>query len=148
MHMFVEYLDIPPIPNHLIKSSFEEIRKTCLAVYEGDQLLPDVYTAWINVNDELVSFLSQHFGEGKASAVYQVIGPDIHIHKDIGRNTACNFIVAPGGEDVETVWYDEDKTTVLHREVLLPYKWHKIDVTYNHTVVGIQTHRISLTVSF
>lgn len=143
--MLFEYLpEIPPPPQEYLCSSLEQIR---LNAYELSYF-PGVYGSFLvkhrmAIEEALRPYFSfdvtNRFG-------YQYIGENMVTHKDNGRVETYNFILDTGGDNVTTVIYDEDKTTILHEEVIKPNVWHKLRVDKYHNVLNITRPRFMMMV--
>jgi hypothetical protein len=77
---------------------------------------------------------------------YQIIKKGISTHKDVGRKIIYNYILDAGGDQVYTNFYAEDKTTELFSVKIPAHTWHKMDVSFFHNVVGIETPRVAISV--
>jgi len=138
--MFIKYLDIQH-PS-IYKKTLNEIKKIPnIFQFQHEEHFYSVHEC----EQKLMVELKQLFPNFN-SYLYQCIGDGLPIHKDIDRNDAFNFIINPGGENVETVWYD-DNYNEIHRECIEPNRWHKINVNILHTVKGITNKRLSITVN-
>jgi hypothetical protein len=100
------------------------------------------------INDNSIEkFLQPYFSFDLTNMIRcQVIKKNIIIHKDVNREIVYNYILDCGGNDVLTVWYDEDKTTELLNVKIPKNTWHVMDVTKFHTVKNITETRIALTI--
>ena len=50
--------------------------------------------------------------------VIKLLLKEFPVHKDRGRTTAINYIIETGGNNVQTIWYEEDYTTPTHNVIL------------------------------
>lgn len=79
----------------------------------------------------------------KFRAHYQIIGHGIPIHRDLGlqggvaRTLAVNYLLEPGGAEVSTAIYDDQKQ-VIESEIIQPHRWHSIRVDMLHSVLGLR----------
>lgn len=73
---------------------------------------------------------------------YQIIGHGIPIHRDVGyqggraKTLAINYILSPGGENIRTTIYDDNKN-LIESSVIEPFRWHSIKVDMLHCVLGL-----------
>jgi len=97
----------------------------------------------------------------------QIIEEDLPVHRDFGTNLKLSLVVYPGGEQVETRFYDpllqvteqydgpwelggHPKDLYLeqitHKHIIETRRWHLLRVSGPHTVIGIEPNkcRISL----
>lgn len=77
---------------------------------------------------------------------YQIVKKGISIHKDVGRKIIYNYLLDTGGPDVYTNFYNEDKETELFSVKIPVRTWHKMDVSYYHNVIGIESPRIAISI--
>lgn len=141
---YIEYLDLPPIPENLLESVTDIINKP----QSWNDAIPADYPFFKNrnVNDELVEWLQSIF-EFKIYAQYQLIYDGLPIHIDRGnRITAYNYLLDTGGSKVKTSIYDKNYMP-LQVEQLELKRWHKINTSMLHGVSGIETVRVSVTVT-
>jgi len=140
-NMYVQYIDAPAPSTHM---KLEEVQ-TLKNEWAHFSLGP-TYSAH-DVEQELMNELYKTFPPNIFNAyLYQCIGPSIPIHKDIARDTCFNYILNTGGDNVETVWYD-DNYKEIHREYIEPNRWHQLKVDVLHTVEGITNKRYGITVN-
>jgi hypothetical protein len=141
--MYVEYPDIPQVPSNLLIERIEWVEQL-VSPYTPEQirLHGDVYMAWLNASRELEEFLQPYFTFPVTHNIaYHRIGKNIPIHVDNFRKECYNYIIDCGGDNVYTNFYDEDKVTLLHQEVIPARTWHKLNVSVNHNVTGIEPGR-------
>ena len=75
---------------------------------------------------------------------YQLLRDGIPKHVDVDRVMCYNYILQSGGVNVETVWWDNDKE--IYRTRIPEKKWHKINVTTEHSIENIETERVAISV--
>lgn len=138
--MTYRYLEMPSVPSHLILPVEQVLELE--NIFGGHT---DNYTIH-EVQPELREYLQVLF-PNYTKFRYQTLKQEIPVHKDRGRNTAINYIIDPGGEDVRTVWYEEDYTTPTHDVQLNSKRWHELQVDIYHSVTGITGLRYAITVS-
>ena len=141
---YIEYLDLPPIPENLIESVTDIINKPP-KIYST---IPSEYTFFKtrNVNDDLASWLQSIF-EFKIYPQYQLVYNGLPIHIDKGnRINAYNYLLDTGGENVRTAVYDE-KYKPLQIEKLELKRWHRINTGMLHGVHGIEPDKIRVAIS-
>ncbi|MBI33463.1 MAG: hypothetical protein CMD98_06325 [Gammaproteobacteria bacterium] len=136
--VFVEYLDIPTPPTYKNLKEVEELPNHFQ--YKHEENFYSTHYCEL----ELKLWLMNTFPEGK-SFNYQRIGDGLPVHTDVDRNECINYLIRPGGEQVETVWFD-DNYQEIHRECIEPNRWHKLKVDVLHTVEGVTDKRLSITV--
>jgi hypothetical protein len=96
---------------------------------------------------KLTDYLQPQFNFDITNRVfYQIVRPGIATHIDTDRVIIYNYLLNTGGPEVYTVWYDTDKTTEKYRIKIPSFTWHSLDVSTNHTVLGIETVRIAISV--
>ncbi len=133
---YKNYYQVQKIPNHWKHGSgFYTIHKC------GDELTEELKILFPDLVDK-----STHYTRiDNLLCNYQCIYRGVPIHKD-DRDFAFNYIINTGGNNVETVWYD-DNYKEIHRECIEPNKWHQLKVNVLHTVEGITNKRFGITIT-
>lgn len=142
--MYAELLDWPRIPEELIEYDLSKIRllKDC-----SPYPTYDLFRQYKIVDKNLIEYLQQFFDfDVSKHSYYQVIKDGIATHIDKDRTIAYNYLINSGGNNVYTVWCENDKVTETFK-ISIPIKtWHKLDVSTYHTVKGIDDTRIAISV--
>jgi hypothetical protein len=138
--MTYKFLDVPEIPEELILPLDEVLQLE--NIFGG---ATNNYTIH-ECQPELRDWLKSHFPDCTKFR-YQTLIDEIPVHKDRGRDIAINYILDTGGDDVKTVWYEEDWTTATHDMIFPAKKWHEIDVSIYHGVSGLTSRRWAITVA-
>jgi hypothetical protein len=115
--------------------------------------LPEEFEYWIQQN------IMDNYLRVKFSIHHGTIAPP---HTDYLRDYGIHYIYNPGGDDVRTVWYQEQgqsivrngrvrqpdysKLTVLEEVVLPAKKWHVLRTDIVHSVENLQGNRIRIAV--
>jgi len=133
-------LNIPKIPEHLILPLEETLELE--NIFEGDS---DNYTIH-NVQKELKEYLQPLFPNYSLFR-YQTMINEIPVHVDGSRDFAINYIIDPGGDNVHTVWYEEDRITSTQDVKFPAQQWHEIQVNLYHNVTGITGRRYGITIA-
>ena len=143
--MLYKTLNIPNIPEKYLLLNEEYLKNN----YKDISPYPE-YSEYrlFRINDsELESFLQPYFSfDLKNQIRCQIIKKNIVVHKDVNREIVYNYIINTGGNDVRTVWFDEDKVTEILSVEIPKHTWHEMDVTKFHTVENINNTRIALTI--
>ena len=147
MNKYYEEVELPQVPEWFnIRSEQEFIDKgfTPCHPYPEYQLYRQYKLDRMN---ELEEILQPHFQfDLRGRIFYQIVRDKIAIHKDTGRVEIFNYIFDAGGDNVYTHFLDEDKETEVFKVSIPERTWHKMDVSYYHTVTGITSERIALSV--
>jgi len=158
--MYVEELDLPPIPAEVVKQLLEQNPDTgeynfvCEPAYDGIAHFLSYTTdtskiPWFKENNLEQYYWSVQILRG---------GKDLVAHRDDRRTHVVMFIIDPGGLDVKTRWYkkllDKEYTPIQpipqeeleldYEKVLEQGKWYKLSVQPPHSVHDMQTDRICL----
>ena len=143
--MNCEEVDLPPIPDHLIKDlttieTYKDHFNHTNKDYKG------TYSSY-SANEDLVEYLSQYF-DHPITVRYQVIRRELPVHIDkTVQDTKLNYIIDPAG-DVKTQWWttaDETKELV-EEHVLETGKWYKLNIKVPHSITSLLRERVSITV--
>jgi hypothetical protein len=141
---YIEYLNLPPVPEHLIESITDIINKPPKAY----SAVPAEYNFFKtrDVNDDLAEWL-QSIVKYKIYPQYQLIYNGLPIHIDKGnRINAYNYLLDTGGKNVKTVVYNENYKP-LQIEQLELKRWHRINTGMLHGVHGIEPDKVRVAIS-
>lgn len=141
---YIEYLDLPTIPENLIEPIQDIINKPPKTYSTVPSDYPFFKTRY--VNEDLESWLQSHF-EFKIYPQYQLVYNGLPIHVDKGnRILAYNYLLDTGGDNVKTAIYDE-KYKLLQIEKLELKRWHRINTGMLHGVHGIEPDKVRVAIS-
>lgn len=93
---------------------------------------------------EIEDYGTKVFGKEMRTKIQVLYPPEMVIHVD-QRDVAYNYIIDPGGDDVYTCYYDEN-LNVIEKHKIESGRWHKLDVTVLHNVIGMTRPRVALTI--
>jgi hypothetical protein len=141
---YIEYLDLPSIPEHLIESIQDIINKPPKDFSNVSSEYAYFKTRY--VNDDLKSWLQTIF-DSEIYPQYQLVYNGLPIHIDKGnRIVAYNYLLDAGGDNVRTAVYD-DKYKLLQIEKIELKRWHRINTSMLHGVHGIQSNKVRVAIS-
>jgi hypothetical protein len=140
---YIEYVDLPKVPEHLIESVQDIINKPNKEV----SIVPSDYAYFKtrHVSDELNAWLQPMF-DFKIYPQYQLVYKGLPIHIDMGRIAAYNYLLDTGGDVVRTAIYD-GKNNLLQIEKLELKRWHRINTSMPHCVHGINHDKVRVAIS-
>lgn len=138
--MYYEYLEIPAPPLELV-----EIDPIVVRSYRNIFIGVDKSYTMHECPSDLRVWLKGFFPDYD-NFMYQTIRDGLPIHIDTGRPIAINLLLNTGGDHVETVWYEDDRSTVMEFIELEPFRWHKLKVDTYHTVRNITGIRLAITI--
>lgn len=142
--MYAELLNWDRIPNDLLDNNLASI--TTLPDYSPFKEY-EKFKQFLITDQALLDYIQQFFNfDVKNNSYYQIIKEGVATHIDVDRSIIYNYLIDTGGNDVYTVWYQEDKITENYRIKIPVNVWHKLDVTTYHSVLGITGNRIAITV--
>jgi hypothetical protein len=140
---YIQYINLPTIPEDLLESVEDIIYKP-----RSNSIVKQDFFQVRPVSQQLQDWLEKNLSFNFV-VQYQVIYSGIPIHKDEGnRKLAYNYLLALGGNKVNTVIFDDDKK-LLQSEILPLKTWHSIKTDMYHGVFGLQKDntRVSLSVT-
>lgn len=148
--MYITYVNLPKIPQELLDDITDEfiLSQTNNAFPQSDQqykIIKHVYLS-IQPTAALTKWCEENISKSVKWFV-QVIRADLPIHTDIGAAVKFNYIFQSGGEDVETTFYANDRTTTLHSEVIVKDRWHILKVDTLHRVWNLPVGNKRLSIS-
>ena len=137
------YLDLPDVPINLIGSIHDIVNN-----YDkpNDLVRPpddNTYRAR-TVKKDLEDWINTVFYD-KHVVHYQIISTNMPPHKD-RRNTAFNYILDTGGDNVQTRFFDDDKN-LLHAQIIRRHRWHRIPTHIMHDLDGISPSRVRVAIT-
>ena len=141
---YIEYVNLPSIPEHLIDSIQDIINKPPknFSNISSEYL----YFKTKYVNDDLKLWLQSIF-DFEIHPQYQLVYDRLPIHIDKGnRIFAYNYLLDTGGTNVITAIYD-DKYKLVQTEKLELKRWHRINTSMMHGVHGIQPNKVRIAIS-
>jgi hypothetical protein len=155
--MYIDYIDLPNIPEELLESKNDILSKETLSVnmYEGDALpisSGHEHAGSITrkeVSNKLKRWL-QSVCNFPVNARYLILNSSVAIHRDPKyRPRAYNYIIHAGGENVATTVYNDD-FTVLKSLVIPERTWYCLDTGRLHGLDGISANesRIVLSINY
>ena len=141
---YIEYLDLPTIPEYLIESIPDIINKP---PKNSSNVSSDyAYFKTRYVSDNLKSWLQSIF-DFEIYPQYQLVYDGLPIHIDRGnRVVAYNYLLDSGGDNVRTAVYD-DKYKLLQIEKIEVNRWHRINTGMLHGVHGIKPDKVRVAIS-
>lgn len=145
MNIYYEELNWPKVPNEYCITDEKYMIDTLIHSHP----YPDYpfYRQYRCNTNALAKNLQPFFDFDITGRVfYQIIKKGISTHKDVGRKLIYNYILDQGGDNVQTNFYEEDKTTESFSIKIPLHTWHKMDVSFYHNVVGIENPRIAISV--
>jgi hypothetical protein len=135
--MLLRYLDLPEVPDELIVEVYKSLEGIDRFPYKNNQ-----YKSF-GATQPLVEFTQRLFNFEHNTAVH-IIKDHLIIHKDFFRTRAYNYIIDPGGDNVQTCFYD-DNENLIESHCIEPYRWHEFDASINHNVINLTSPRIAIT---
>ena len=143
MH-YIEYLDLPSVPENLIESIQTIIDKP----YKDASNVASSYAYFKTkyVNNDLKDWLQSIF-DFEIYPQYQLVYNGLPIHIDKGnRVVAYNYLLDTGGDNVKTIIYDNSYKP-LQIEKLELKRWHCINTGMLHGVHGIHPDKVRIAIS-
>ena len=136
----IEYLDWPPIPEHLIQPVTDIMQLPIVKSWGPLFFIRNIQEGELKI--WLESLMENH-----SRPIYQSIHYDLPIHTDAGpRLFAYNYILDTGGTNVVTSVFNDDNEC-LQSEILVARRWHRITTSKPHNVKGLEKGRIRLAIS-
>jgi hypothetical protein len=140
--IYFKYINFPEIPDNLLGHDVDYFANKINIFRHPSYSHYKQY----EVDDKLKEYLREIF-TFEFHCSYQIITNGLAIHKDGDRTECLNYLIDTGGNLSELRIYDENKSDILHSEIILNKKWHWINVGMNHNVVNITGTRISISIN-
>ena len=152
--MYIDFVDLPPVPEELLEPYDTILSKPHLPVsnYRGKIAPISLRIQRRAITNELVMWLQSvcKFPVTSASAQYLLLNSESSMHRDPpSRPQSYNYIIHAGGPAVKTTVYN-DNYSVLKSIVIPEKQWHCLDTGKLHGVQGIlkTNWRILLSVGY
>jgi hypothetical protein len=169
---FFQPIDLPPLPDHFVQEAMVG-QRTELLVTSRDRVIDDKGELYQNaklhrwkLSEDLGDWLKQQGIDGFVDVSIQSIdqGDTLGPHTDSTQSCKLFYNLLPGGDHVETIWYQEkdrplirekfllvsDTTNLIekHRCVIPAKQWGFINVGIIHEVRGLTRKRETVVASF
>jgi len=131
----IEFLDLPDPPFFLNTESIKIKQNHWI----GNREVYGIYSC----ENELINFLKPLFPKCDTFR-YQILKNGIPKHVDVDRAIVYNYIIQSGGNNVQTVWWKNDKE--FYRIIVPEKRWYKSDVSIAHSIENIENERVIITV--
>jgi hypothetical protein len=136
---YFEYVDLPQIPQELIEEVYNSISEKN---FKHSFNRYRTYHCEKKLKDYISNFFDSQYTIG-----IQVIEKGIPIHIDFNRSEAFNYIIKTGGNDVSTCFYKDLISKEKIKDIVIePFRWHTLNVSKPHNVVGLTDDRVAITV--
>lgn len=132
-----QYLNLPRIPQELYSDIWNDLQNPTLSDLPMDKY--QISEANLKLK-ECIADIFAGSGYEFDSVNVQRISKDLKWHIDGRRISVCNFLIQSGGENVKTLFPDEEL-------VIEPFKWHHLNVQRWHRVINLsQPPRLAICV--
>jgi len=143
---YTQVLKFPRLPDHLVQKALDSIRD-----YEvQDEFEKTGNYRWHLLDPQVQEWLNTNVLEGAWGIQTNTDDKDLDVHVDRFTPTRILYTLDPGGPNVTTTFYENDRKTVIESIVLQPHTWYALKTDIYHAAHGIvpgQT-RIAITVRF
>ena len=137
---FIKFVNLPTIPEDLldrIPKQFSEYKfKVNYFTFNWSE----------SHNEELNTWCKEHISSSLYFAFMLTKG-DLLVHKDVGTVIKLNYVINPGGGNVVTKFWDNDKKNILAEYEIEPHKWHIFNSNTFHSVHGIEKNQTRFSVT-
>lgn len=137
--MNLQYLNLPKLPENMIKEVYKSLEGVNIYPYPLDEYQSFAAT------QPLQEYTKSLF-DFSHNTLVQIIKDNLGLHKDFCRKQAYNYILEPGGDNVLTCWYNEEKN-LIESHCIDAHRWHKLNVDVFHNVENITKSRIAITIN-
>lgn len=147
--MYIDYIDLPKVPEELLENPNDIINKISLDVVDKTgTVIPHNNIQRRAISQDLNYWLKS-VCNFPVIAQYLLLNDNSPIHRDpIIRPQAYNYIIVAGGSNVFTTVYDDNQHIL--KSICIPEKtWYCLDTERLHGVQGIEknTWRILLSLN-
>jgi hypothetical protein len=137
--------EIPQVPEQLYTTQINEVKSIPNLFFPQFPLDSPMRKYSVhNAPKEMYEWARDYFHLDNLTVRYQIVRPGMRIHKDVNRAWCYNYLITSGNG--ETVWYEDDKTTIKESAVIPEKTWHWINTSVFHTVNNIEEDRLAITI--
>jgi len=141
----IKKINLPKLPNDIV---IEILNNNINGRNEAFDNHPDEalnFYKWVSANEKVQTWCKENISQDIHWGI-QIIEKDLPIHNDLGTLAKFNYVIANGGNDVVTNFYDDEKTLIDSHNLELN-QWYILNVEIYHNVQNIQKNskRISIT---
>ena len=143
----IRYLNLPAVPQSIIDNfnyNFDEYNRRDVPhdINDKDANSKRVATLWTeSFNEEINKWCQDNICDSMYWAFLLTDG-ELAIHKEEASlglaATKLNYVIRPGGADVVTEFWEDDKKTLKHSFCIEPFRWHLIKADTYHSVRNIE----------
>jgi len=144
--MYLEYLDLPKLPENLIENVYETIKTSKKYTSQGNTDAENYeHFSSINASNELKKFTQSIFDFEHLTHIF-FLTDDLPMHIDNldVRSKAYNYVIESGGGNTNI--YNQEAELIESYDIDL-HRWHILDVSQNHSVSIPNPPRILVTVT-
>ena len=142
-HQYFRYVNFPAIPDEVLADINWNLKQY---TRKAESKIPDEFL-WSDDHNQTLD----RWGKANICSdmyfAFQIISNDLPIHKDMGSVYKLNYILDPGGDNVVTEWYADDKETLLQRSKLEARRWHMFKADTYHAIKNMQASRTRFAVT-
>lgn len=137
---FIKYLDFPKVPELILSNIPTDISeyKTKANYFTFN---------WSESNNEALNLWAKDNISKDLYFAFMIIKGDLLLHKDVGTSLKLNYVIHPGGENVVTRFWDDNKKDLLAEYSIEPYRWHIFKSNSYHSVHGIEKNNIRFSIT-
>lgn len=138
---------VTDILNAGLNSTWKQEERKSFNLDEQYNIETSVYDQF-QVQEEVIQAITKQlsFDIDPRQVVYQVLRAGIPKHTDARRYGIINYVIDAGGDNVVTKWYDSEDN-VIETQVVKEKKWYKMKTDIDHTIEGMTSDRLMLTIS-
>lgn len=137
----IRYLELPSVPQIILDSIPSDY-----SLYEKKSYYPEANYLWTDTfNLELNQWAQRHIGSDLYFG-FQIISGALPVHRDIGTLTKLVYLLDTGGDNVETVFYNDDGTEQYSINIQ-QHRWHVLQADKLHSVRGIDPNRTRFSIT-
>ena len=137
---FIKFINLPTIPEDLlarIPREFSDYKpKVNYFTFNWSESHNEELNVWCKENISPSLYFAFMLTKG-----------DLLVHKDVGTVIKLNYVINPGGGNVVTKFWDNNKKNILAEYEIEPHKWHIFKADTFHSVHGIEKNQTRFSVT-
>jgi hypothetical protein len=141
---YVHYVNFPAPPKDLIDSISLDLSQYKNAAPGAAN--PHTYF-WTDEHNKEINEWGKKNICGEWYFAFQFMTGYSALHKDTSSKIKINYIIATGGSQVYTEFFDDTKQTKLMRYQIEPNRWHLFKADVFHQVIGIEPNNFRFAIT-
>lgn len=140
MEIVTRHINLPKVPEALVAEALAIVSDP---VNQARWLNPSKIFGFINLTTAGIVSLDTWLRAHIADTLWHLsfFHADVYVHKDSYTRSRLLYLLDPGGEDVRTDFYEDDKSTLIRSERINQQEWTLLNGNRYHGISAIEPGR-------